>query len=69
VVDRMLTRRTVALASLLVIAQLMQNGKQETSFGKVIDGHCVHGIVSSECEFAYIFTWRSVTLVEPVREW
>jgi hypothetical protein len=37
----MLTRRTVALASLLVIAHLMHNGKKEIGFGKVMVTLCM----------------------------
>jgi hypothetical protein len=60
VINRMLTRTTVALASLLVIAQLMQNGKQETGFGKVMVTMCMELWLRNVSSIV-IFTWRSVT--------
>jgi hypothetical protein len=45
----MLTTRTVALASLLVIAHLMNNGK-EGERDREGGGHSVNGIVVLDCE-------------------
>lgn len=66
-VNSMLTTRRVALASLLVIAHLVHNGKERERDGWVPkgDGYCVHEIVS----VFSVFIWQSVTAVVTVRKW
>jgi len=67
VVNKMLTTRTVALASLLVIAHLMHNGKKGEGLGKVTVTLCMRLWLWNVSEVMN-FIWRGVTLVSTVRK-